>query len=360
MSEFQSAPQFVRIDPLTDDRWDAFLQAQPDARIWHSSAWLGTLQRAFDYTGAHLACVVDGTLTGVLPLLLVESRVTGRRLVSLPFSGPSGPIATSRIALAGLVQRASELTAELCCRYMDIRTCDDGKDVLNGLDNLQPYVWSVMPLQGSADQIWRGVGRGIRTDVRRARRLGVTVTSSNDKHDLKAFYGLFVKTSQKHGVPPQPYRAFDIMWDVMKPRGMLHLFIARFEKTIVNALLVVSFKDIVTALYIGTDYRFLRYQPVKLTYWTAIRWACESGNRFFDLGVTHVNNESLRWFKRSFGAAEHPVTYAYCPQDGPAGTMRGVFADQTSGVGSLLRAAVRQLPPGVLHLLGRLLWKHMA
>jgi len=86
MSEFQSAPQFVRIDPLTDDRWDAFLQAQPDARIWHSSAWLGTLQRAFDYTGAHLACVVDGTLTGVLPLLLVESRVTGRRLSAVFWS----------------------------------------------------------------------------------------------------------------------------------------------------------------------------------------------------------------------------------------------------------------------------------
>ncbi len=37
------------IQPLRDPRWDALLQAHPRASIFHSSAWLSSLSRTYQY-----------------------------------------------------------------------------------------------------------------------------------------------------------------------------------------------------------------------------------------------------------------------------------------------------------------------
>ena len=70
----------VRIDPLADPRWDEFLATHPRGSVWHSSAWVRVTQRTYGYRPAHLAFERDGALEGILPLVLVDSRLTGRRL----------------------------------------------------------------------------------------------------------------------------------------------------------------------------------------------------------------------------------------------------------------------------------------
>src|SRR5436190_1088254 len=68
--------------------------------------------------------------------------------------------------------------------------------------------------------------------------------------------------------------------------------------------------------FAGTDYRFLRYFPVKATDWAVIEWACQQGFRRFDFLQSHVKNDGLRWYKRSFGAVESLMTYHYYPNTG--------------------------------------------
>ena len=75
------------IDPLTDPRWDRFLQQHPRASVFHSTPWLEALRRTYGYRPvAYTTSAPHEDLENGLVFCRVESWLTGRRLVSLPFS----------------------------------------------------------------------------------------------------------------------------------------------------------------------------------------------------------------------------------------------------------------------------------
>ena len=80
-------------DPLKDPRWDGFIARHPDASIFHTSAWLRALYRTYGYEPIAVHDLATGSRAaergGVLP---VTSWLTGKRLVSLPFSDHCDPL----------------------------------------------------------------------------------------------------------------------------------------------------------------------------------------------------------------------------------------------------------------------------
>src|SRR5438093_13282408 len=105
--------RLISIDPQADPRWDDFVVRHPLARLPHSSPWLGIVQRSYGYQPAHLAYETDGTIEGLLPLLMISSKLTGRRLVSFPLSHPTGPLGTSQEIVNALVAGAISCASAL-------------------------------------------------------------------------------------------------------------------------------------------------------------------------------------------------------------------------------------------------------
>jgi CelD/BcsL family acetyltransferase involved in cellulose biosynthesis len=351
----------VAIDPLTDARWDDFVAHHPKAGIFHTSAWIDVTQRAFDYFPAHLAYDVDGVLEAVLPLVLVRSVLTGSRLVSLPYSGPAGPAGVSEETVDALVAAATEKTTALRCGYLNLQT---GEPLPPRSESLfvgtQPIVCSGIQLRGDASAIWTGSLKDtVRREINKARKSGVSVRLAESVNDLKSFYDLHVKTHHKHGLPPQPYRLFKLMWDTLVPKGMLRLFIALLDGRPIHASIYVGYKSVLSALYAGTDYRFLQFCPVKLLDWVVISSACDEGYRYFDLLQSDVDNPGLRSYKRSFGAVESPVTFYYYPKVAPAYRLKDWLVRDQSRVPRLTRAVVRRIPTAGRKALGAVAFKHM-
>ena len=76
-----------RIDPLSDPRWAEFVERHPRASIFHTPGWLQALRRTYGYVPVAYTTTPPGLkLTNGLVLCRVQSLLTGRRLVSLPFS----------------------------------------------------------------------------------------------------------------------------------------------------------------------------------------------------------------------------------------------------------------------------------
>jgi len=352
----------ISIDPLAEPRWDAFLAQHPEARLAHSSSWLEVVQRTYGYRPAHLAYESAESILGVLPLVSVRSPLTGSRLVSLPFSGPAGPIGRSPSVIDALVGAALKVTSQGRYSYLNIQsmagqlTPDDGR-----LTRLNPFVCSLLPLSDDPVQVWNGIPfKALKQEIKQARTRGVTVSVSDDLADLRAFYELSVQTSRKHGLPPQPYALFESMWGILKPKQMLSLFVATLNDRVIGAQICFQFKDIFSAGYVGTDYRALKYyHPIKLLDWSAIEWACSNGFRHFDLLQSHVRNEGLRWYKRSFGAIEVPVTYYYFPKVGSTAVLRDVLVGRRWGVGKLVQPVLRRLPTTGLKMVGNSIFRHM-
>src|SRR5690349_16021603 len=76
------------IDPTIDRRWDEFVRCHPRGSVFHSPAWLRALSRTYGYRPVvyTTAAPDDEVLENGLVLCEVKSWISGRRLVSLPFS----------------------------------------------------------------------------------------------------------------------------------------------------------------------------------------------------------------------------------------------------------------------------------
>src|SRR5271165_2794633 len=91
----QAAPAKVAhsIEPLQDSRWDNLVQNHPRASVFHSSPWLRALSRTYGYEPiAYTTSPAGQDLQNGIVFCRIESWLTGRRLVSLPFSDHCEPL----------------------------------------------------------------------------------------------------------------------------------------------------------------------------------------------------------------------------------------------------------------------------
>ena|SRR5438093_8603552 len=110
-----------RINPITDQRWQALIERHRDASIFHTSEWLEALRRTYGYEPVAYAIQRGQELVNGMPFCRIRSRFTGRRLVSLPFSDHCQPLVESCLELEELLSAVQEDGAEQRCRYFEIR-----------------------------------------------------------------------------------------------------------------------------------------------------------------------------------------------------------------------------------------------
>lgn len=353
-----SAVRIVAIEPARDPRWDEFVLRQPGGSLWHDSAWIDSLESTYGYRGAHRAALENDRLVGVMPLLLVASRLTGRRLVSLPFSGPAGPLAERPEIAVELVDAAREIAERSAIPLLDVRL-EASHPPWEGFVARRTTVLTSTALSRSADELWNDLRPTLRDDLRRARRLGLTAGSSRERAGLDEFCRLFLQTSRRHGLPPQPRAFFENLWDRFGPAGRIRLFTARRDGRVVNAQVVLLHGRSATALYVGTDYAEIRLGPVKLVDWECLRWASEEGLERFEWGPTDVTNHGLRFFKRGFAAVERPFEYRYAPAPGLVGSLQRLFADQEHRLGRAARGLLARIPSPLLERVGQIGYRHV-
>ena len=83
------------IDPLRDDAYAELVASAPAAEIFHDPLWLELLRDEYGYEVG--ACAVrDGErIVAAIPFAKIASRLTGKRLVALPFSDHCPALAES-------------------------------------------------------------------------------------------------------------------------------------------------------------------------------------------------------------------------------------------------------------------------
>ena len=82
-----------RIQPLQDPRWAELVNRHPRSSVFHTVAWLEALHRTYGYQPVvYTTCPPGVALEDGLVFCRVTSWLTGRRLVSLPFSDHCDPL----------------------------------------------------------------------------------------------------------------------------------------------------------------------------------------------------------------------------------------------------------------------------
>src|SRR5580700_9061241 len=103
-----------RLDPLQDPRWHALVSVHPRASVFHTVGWLQALYRTYDYRPiVYTTSPPTSELKNGIVFSFVRSWLTGRRIVSLPFSDHCDPLCEDTEELRVLMERvAADLDRE--------------------------------------------------------------------------------------------------------------------------------------------------------------------------------------------------------------------------------------------------------
>jgi FemAB-related protein (PEP-CTERM system-associated) len=350
----------MALTTLPDTQIDRFVERQSGLlqdSFSHDRAWLDLLTRLYGYTLFPLTTTnASGQISGFLPLCLVQSPLTGRRLVALPFSDCCPLLAEDEASTHALVDQAINLAQQQKAQYLELRT--GVNDVLTQRADLVAghlYVRWLKPLAAEPDAVWSGLRKPIQHQIKKAQKLGVQVRSASRREDIEHYYRLHLQTrSKKQGMPAQSRQFFYGLWDTFGSQEKMLLLLAEYEERVIAGMILLSSGSTVRYAYGASDESFLSLAPNNLLLWTAITWGCSHGYHTLDLGRTATDNQGLMEFKRRWGAVQEPLTYYYHPQ------MAGLAStSEHSWKFRLLTACWKRLPLQVSGPLGGYFYKHL-
>jgi CelD/BcsL family acetyltransferase involved in cellulose biosynthesis len=338
------------VDPLADPRWRELVARAPGGSVFHHPGWLRLLRDSYRYELS--ACCVaarDGELLAGLPLATVSSRLTGSRLVALPFSDLCPPLLAADVPAdtsraldeaLGDLQRSRGLPLEVRAGGEILPRASPGERFHHHVLALEPDVQAVQQ-RFAKPQALRG--------ARRALREGLRAEVRTDSGALAGFYRLHVATRHRLGVPTQP-RRFILGLEQLFEEGLGFVLLVWRGERAVAAAVFLTFRDVLTYKYGASDPRSLAARPNNLLFMEAIRWGCENGFRSLDFGRTDRGQEGLRAFKLSWGPDERELCYWHLGGSVPRG--------RDARVESLLAAVIRRTPPVASRLIGEVLYRH--
>jgi hypothetical protein len=345
----------LQTNSTTDLR--AFIEQQAEQSIYYSSAWLDLIPKLYGYELISLISTNTAKrVTGFLPLCLMLSPFTGKRLVSLPFSDHCHLLAEDEESANDLIDQAIRLAHKEHARYLELRT-GPNEVLAKRSDMLRSdlYVRWQMPLGADPDAAWSGLRKPIQHQVKKARKLGVEVQIAEKREEVAHYYRLHLLTRcKKHGMPAQPQRYFFDAWDALAASGNMQLLLARYQGSVIASMILFASGTTLRYAYGASDEKYLQLAPNNLLMWTAIAWGCSHGYQILDMGRTSIDNEGLMEYKRRWGASQEPLPYYYYPRiEGLATT------SEHSWKFRLLTACWRRLPLQVAGPVGGRLYKHL-
>jgi lipid II:glycine glycyltransferase (peptidoglycan interpeptide bridge formation enzyme) len=354
--ESRTSKVLNRVEPLSDPRWESFVNAHPRASVFHSRAWLEALRRTYGYEPVAYTTTPTGReLENGAVFCRVESSLTGRRLVSLPFSDHCELLVDGDTEMNVLVDGLKRELREQKWRYVEVRPLRRVETAASLGQPNATYRFHELDLRPDLETLLANCHKSsTQRKIQRAEREGLEYQEGSDESLLNSFYRLLVLTRRRHYLPPQPKSWF---------RNLVHCFgdalkirITLKDGKPVAGMLTLRHKDTLIYKYGGSDSRFHNLGAMHLLYWESIRDAKNCGLRTFDLGRTDAHQSGLIRFKSRWGAQESTLTYWRYAETGHSNHVFDQAA--TSWKMRVLKRAFACAPPVALPMLGSLLYKH--
>ena len=351
MSPAESHLPVYRVDPLEGTAWDTTLASSPAASFFHGSAWARVLSDTYGFRPFYFVLGDPARIRGLLPMMEVDSWLTGMRGVSLPFTDECEPLESGPEAFQTLFQAARACAQDRGWKYLEFR---GGLTALTGSLASTSFLGHRLQLHNDEAALFERTESSTKRAVRKAERGGLTIEFSRSVEAVRAFYELLRKTRRRHGLPSQPFRFFqNIHRHVLSPNHGCVALVRHAGRPVAGAVFFHSGK---VALYKfgASDEKYQHLRANNLVMWEAIKWHARQGFTALDFGRTSLLNAGLRRFKLGWGTEERRIDYIrYDCRAGSFVTAR----DEASGWHNRL---FKILPDSLSGLIGAALYKHVA
>jgi CelD/BcsL family acetyltransferase involved in cellulose biosynthesis len=341
-----------RIDPLCDPRWPEFLNRHPAASVFHTPGWLDALHRTYGYQPVALATSgADQDLGSAMVFCWVDSLLTGRRLVSVPFADHCEPLVASQEDLKAILECLQQEFRTARPRYVELRPRSLDWAPGPAFARSEDFYFHTLDLRPEASQLIRSFHKdSVQRQIRRAEREKLIYEEGRSEALLEKFYRLLLLTRRRHQLPPQPREWFRNLTTSFGEAFKIRVA-AKGEEPVASIITLRHGRALVYK-YGCSDPRFHNLGGMALLFWMAIQEAKQAGLQEFDLGRSDADNVGLVTYKDHWGTTRSTLTYLRNPPRPSQGTV------ERYGM-QLARRAFARAPHAVLRLAGRLLYKHI-
>jgi CelD/BcsL family acetyltransferase involved in cellulose biosynthesis len=344
-----TAPQPV--NPAACHGWDALVAAHRSHSFFHGAAWAATLQATYGFEPVYFTAAAADGRTSVLPLMEVDSWLTGRRGIALPYTDECEPLIADASAIRNLIEAAMAFGRMRGWKSVEWR---GGRELFAEAPASLAFYGHQVVLEADMDRMFARLESPVRRAIRKAEKNGITVAISQSLESMKVFYSLHCMTRRKHGLPPQPFAFFQNIFENILSKNLGMIAVASSQQGPIAASVYLKMGTRAVYKFGASDESFQQLRGSNLVMWEAIKWLASHGATTLHLGRTSLNNEGLRKFKLGWGASEEIIEYVKYD------LRKHEFVTETDETVGWYNRVFNVLPSGMSRLAGALLYRHCA
>jgi CelD/BcsL family acetyltransferase involved in cellulose biosynthesis len=340
-----------RVDPLSDRRWETFVERHPNSSIFHTAGWLEALRRTYGYEPiVYTTSPAQEELTDGLVFCSVSSWLTGRRLVSLPFSDHCDPLLDEGEMAPALLEELHREQERRAFSHVEFRPRRLFPILQAGSEPSKTYCFHAIDLGRDEKTIYASFHKDcVQRKIRRADREKMRYTEGRSASLLRMFYDLFVRSRQRQRVPPQPFRWFQNLAECMGPA--MQVRVALQGERVAASIVTLEHQKTLVYKYGCSDAGLNNLGGMPWLFWKTIQEARDRGLRELDLGRSSWENRGLVTFKDRLGGTRAQLNYWKYPQPVSRTSMLGVLKRPAGWV-------LEHTPQQVFIAAGRVLYRH--
>lgn len=340
----------LTINPAVYPGWNRLLLESGQHSFFHTSNWARVLQDAYHFKPAYFVSLHGDRIVSLAPLMEVKSFLTGRRAVSLPFTDECPLVFWNQAHFQKYFDLLAKQAKRSGWRYMEWR---GGERYFQGKTPFCQFYVHTLKLSDNEKNMLSGFRSSTRRNINKARKTGVRIDISDSLESVKTFYRLNCMTRKIHGLPPQPFQFFRLIYEhiISKKKGIVVL--ARDQDHPVAGAVYFHFGENAIYKYGASDRKFQHLRANNLVMWEAIKWYGARGFQNFSFGRTSPGNSGLLQFKRGWGVTEE-IRHYFRFNLG-TGSFVGEASKHQAGY-----EMFRKMPEPLLKLAGTILYRHVA
>jgi serine/alanine adding enzyme len=301
------------VHTLPEEEWRRFVEEHPHGNIFHTPEMFRVFSRVRGHHPTLWAAVDSGgRVLALLPpvqITLLDKLLRPLTMRAVAYGSVLCAPGTEGQEAVALLLRTYRREVRNRPLFTELRNLSDLSAVQPVLqDNnflYEDHLNFLVDLRRPVEEIWGGVHSNVRTNVRKARRMGVVIEEVASLDKIRDVYAVMAKVYDRIQVPLAPSSLFEAAFDILHPSRMIKSFVARAEDTCIGACIRLLYKGVIYAWYAGAIRDYASYKANDLLNWHVLEWGVQHGFDCFDFGGAGKPDEDYgpRRFKEKFGGA---------------------------------------------------------
>ena len=338
------------IDPLKHRGWDDMVLSTKDYSFFHSSSWAHVLSESYAYKPLYFTILDKSRMLALLPLMEINSFLTGKRGVSLPFSDYCEPMVSDGVSFREIFDFVITYGKRKGWKYLEFR---GAQAFFEKEKPTELFFGHTLDFGEGAENILTRFRESTRRNIKKAEKEGVRVSASTSLDDMKVFYNLNCLTRKYHGLPPQPFSFFKAVHQYAISEGFGFVMLASYKGSSIAGAVFFHFGRKAFYKYGASDRSYQYLRANNLIMWEAIKGYAQNRYKSFCFGRTESDNKGLRQFKTGWGTKEYIMKYY------KYNLSKNAFMTNHQIITASQNKILSKMPIPLLRWMGSLFYKHI-